>query len=49
MNAQIAKMMLSRHGLVEIKEIDNKSSDGSMSPVTKVVREIINATDHQNA
>ena len=32
LNASIAKMMLSKYGHVEIKEVDNISSDGSMSP-----------------
>jgi hypothetical protein len=31
-NSKISAMMLSKFGHVEIKEIDNKSSDGSMTP-----------------
>jgi len=48
MNAQIAKMMLSKHGHVERKEVDNTSSDGSMSNITKielVAPEHVNETD----
>ena len=32
LNAQVAKMMLSKYGHVEVKSVDNVSSDGSMSP-----------------
>lgn len=45
MNAQVAKMMLSRHGHIEKKEVDNTSSDGSMSNVTKI--ELV-APNHDN-
>ena len=45
LNASISKMMLSKHGHIEIKEIDNKSSDGSMSNVTKI--ELV-APNHDN-
>ena len=48
LNASIAKMMLSKHGHVEIKAVDNTSSDGSMTP-TKIVREVIDAADDKNA
>lgn len=45
LNASICKMMLSKYGHVEIKEVDNKSSDGSMSNVTKI--ELV-APNHDN-
>ena len=32
-NAQISKLALANHGYSDKQEIDNKSSDGSMSPV----------------
>lgn len=48
MNAQIAKMMLSRHGHIERKEVDNTSSDGSMTP-TKITRVVIDEPEHTNS
>lgn len=40
LNASISKMMLSKHGHVEIKVSDNTSSDGSMSP-TSITRTVV--------
>ena len=48
LNASIAKMLLSKYGHVEIKEIDNKSSDGSMTP-TKITRVVIDEPEHTNS
>lgn len=42
LNANIISREL---GLIDKKEIDNKSSDGSMSPATHVTYEIIDPTD----
>ena len=38
-NAQISKLALANHGYSDKQEIDNKSSDGSMSP-TRTAREL---------
>jgi hypothetical protein len=40
-NSTITKLMLSNHGYSDKVETDHTSSDGSMSPVTKVTHEII--------
>jgi hypothetical protein len=48
LNASISKMMLSKHGHVEIKEVDNKSSDGTMTP-TKITRVVIDEPTNTNA
>ena len=40
-NSTITKLMLSKHGYSDKVETDHTSSDGSMSPVTKVTHEII--------
>lgn len=42
-NSAIAKLMLANHGYREKSEVDNLSSDGSMSP-QKIERVIIEAT-----
>ena len=42
-NSTIAKLMLANHGYREKSEVDNLSSDGSMSP-QKIERVIIEAT-----
>ena len=38
-NAMITKLMLANHGYRDKQEIDNKSSDGSMSPVRELTDE----------
>jgi len=43
-NATITKLMLTKHGYSDKQEVDNKSSDGSMS-TTKV--DLTNATDEE--
>jgi len=48
LNSTISKMMLSKHGHIEIKEVDNTSSDGSMTP-TKITRVVIDEPEHTNA
>lgn len=40
-NATIAKLMLSNHGYSEKQQIDNTSSDGSMTPITLTPDEVI--------
>ena len=40
LNANIAKLVLGKHGYHDKAEVDNKSSDGSMTP-TKITRTII--------
>jgi len=40
LNASISKMMLSKHGHVEVKQVDNTSSDGTMTP-TKITRVVV--------
>jgi len=42
-NATISKLMLANHGYREKSEVDNKSSDGSMTP-TVIERVIIDST-----
>lgn len=42
-NATIAKLMLTNHGYSDKAQVDNTSSDGSMSPNLKI--EFINASD----
>ena len=42
-NSAITKLMLANHGYREKSEVDNRSSDGSMSP-QKIERVIIEAT-----
>ena len=37
-NATITKLMLSNHGYAEKQEVDNKSSDGSMTPKPDTIR-----------
>lgn len=46
-NAQISKLALANHGYSDKQEIDNKSSDGSMSP-TVIERVIIDPKDETN-
>ena len=47
LNANIAKLALANHGYSDKQEIDNKSSDGSMSP-TVIERVIIDPKDEAN-
>lgn len=42
-NATISKLMLANHGYREKSEVDNKSSDGSMTP-TVIERVVIDST-----
>lgn len=35
-NATISKLVLSKHGYTDKAEVDNKSSDGSMTPATSI-------------
>jgi len=43
LNSTITKLMLANHGYREQREIDNKSSDGSMTPIQKIERIIVEA------
>lgn len=43
-NSKIAAMMLSKFGHIERKEIDNKSSDGSMTPKAYSTEQYANAS-----
>lgn len=43
-NSKIAAMMLSKFGHIERKEIDNKSSDGSMTPKAYSAEQYANAS-----
>ncbi len=55
-NGTICKLVLSNHGMIEKKQIDNVSTDGSMSPdsidATKLssetIKDIMNARDKQS-
>ena len=48
LNSQICKMLLSKYGHVEIKVVDNTSSDGSMTP-TKITRVVVNEPEHKDS
>ena len=43
LNSTITKLMLANHGYREKSEVDNKSSDGSMTPIQKIERIIVEA------
>ncbi len=45
-NPMITKLILSKHGYAEKTEVDNKSSDGSMSPNTYSQEDYKNAQDN---
>ena len=42
-NAAISKLMLANHGYREKTEVDNKSTDGSMTPIQTIERIIVQA------
>lgn len=48
-NPSISKMLLSTHGYIEKKQVDNTSSDGSMTPKITVIERKIIDTKHDNS